>query len=169
MWRLRLAVPEDASEIDRLLERSYPVLMGQSYAPETFAAALPWLTRANPGLLASGTYFVVQDGTSERLLGCGGWTRETPGTKEITPGLAHLRHFATDPAFARQGIGRAIFDECRPGALRAGARLFHAFSSPNAVPFYRSLGLVPIGQKELSFAPSVSLPAIVMEGPVGAA
>ena len=56
----------------------------------------------------------------------------------------------------------------RAGRL-AGGSTVQAFSSPNAVPFYRSLGLVPIGRMELSFAPSVSLPAIVMEGPVGAA
>jgi GNAT superfamily N-acetyltransferase len=165
--RLRRAFPEDAAQIDRLLERAYPTLMAPSYAPEAFAAALPALTTANAALLSSGTYYVVQGGGTNRLLvGCGGWTSERPGTKEIIPGVAHLRHFATDPDFARQGIGRVIFRECGLGAKRWGATLFQVYSSLNAVPFYTALGLAPVGQMELALAPGVSLAAIVMEGPI---
>lgn len=140
--------------------------MAPSYSPEAFAVALPSLTTANAALPSSGSYYVVQDEGTERLVGCGGWTAERPGTKEIIPGVAHLRHFATDPAFARQGIGCAIFRECGWGAERWGAKLFQAYSSLNAVPFYAALGLVPVRQIELSLTPTVSLPAIVMEGPL---
>ena len=79
--------------------------MAPAYGEAAFAAALPFLALANPELLSSGTYYLVED--SGTALAAGGWTHECPGTKEITPGLAHLRHFATDPQVVRRGIGRA--------------------------------------------------------------
>ena len=50
------------------------------------------MTRANPGLLASGTYYVAESRDS-LIVGCGGWTRESPVDGGIEPGLGHIRHF----------------------------------------------------------------------------
>ena len=140
--------------------------MTATYSEAALAAALPFLTKPNPELLSSGTYYVVDEEASGTILGAGGWTRECPGTKEITSGLAHLRHFATDPQVTRQGVGRRIFRECALNAEKTGARVFQAFSSLNAVAFYEGLGLVPVRRMDLQFSPAVSLPAIVMQGPI---
>jgi N-acetylglutamate synthase-like GNAT family acetyltransferase len=161
---VRRAFPEDAPLIDQLLERAYPTLMAPAYGQEVLAAALPSMTKANPELLKSGTYYVAQD--SARIVGCGGWTFERPGTKEITPDIAHLRHFATDPDALKKGIGRAIFRECAQAAAKAGAKMFKVYSSLNAEPFYKSLGLTRVEQIELQITPAASIPAVLMEGPI---
>ena len=164
--KIRRAFAEDAADLAKLFERAYSTSMAPAYEEAAFAAALPFLTRSNPELLGSGTYYVVELEEPGTILGAGGWTRECPGTKEITSGLAHLRHFATDPCIARQGVGRRIFRECARDAEKAGAGLFQAFSSLNAVAFYEGLGLVVVRRMDLQFSPSVSLPAILMQGPV---
>jgi GNAT superfamily N-acetyltransferase len=144
-----------------------PALMSGAYGDDVLSAALPALTRPNAGLLESGTYYVAE--AAGKIVGCGGWTLESPGSSDVTPGLAHLRHFATDPEFVRQGVGRMIFRECSRAAAHRGARTFQVFSSLNAEPFYRSLGLTRIERIELSLANGPAIPAILMEGPIRSA
>jgi N-acetylglutamate synthase-like GNAT family acetyltransferase len=162
--KVRRTYPEDAPLIDHILERAYPTLMADAYRKEVLSVALPFLTKSNIELLKSGTYYVAEE--SGHILGCGGWTLERPGTSEVTPGIAHLRHFATDPAFVRQGVGRTIFRECAQTAAQAGAKMFQAYSSLNAEPFYASLGLTRIKQMDLPKPLTVPIPAILMEGPI---
>lgn len=150
--------------IDQLLARAYPTLMADAYEPELLSAALPFMTKANGELLKSGTYYVAEE--SARVLGCGGWTHECPGTSEITKGIAHLRHFATDPAFARQGVGRAIFRACAEAAVKSGANRFQVYSSLNAEPFYASLGLTRVKEIDLSMTPTTSFRTLLMEGSI---
>ena len=162
--QVRRTYPEDAPLIDELLARAYPTLMADAYREEVLAVALPALTKSNAKLLTSGTYYVAEE--AGRILGCGGWTLERPGTSEVTPGVAHLRHFATDPDFVRRGVGRIIFRECAQAAARAGAKVFQAYSSLNAEPFYKSLGLARIKQINLPIPLTVAIPAILMEGSI---
>jgi len=162
--KVRRTYPEDKALIDQLLARAYPTLMADAYREEVLSKALPFLTKSNMELLTSGTYYVAEE--SGRILGCGGWTPQRSGTSEITPGIAYLRHFATDPAFVRQGVGRTIFRECAQAAAQAGAKMFQAYSSLNAEPFYESLGLTRIKLIDLPKPLTVPIPAILMEGPI---
>ena len=162
--KIRRTYPEDAPLIDELLERAYPTLMADAYREEVLSVALPFLIKSNMALLKSSTYYVAED--SGRVLGCGGWTLERPGTSEVTPDIAHLRHFATDPACVRQGVGRTIFRECAQAAAQAGATMFQAYSSLNAEPFYQSLGLTRIKLIDLPKHSTVPIPVILMEGPI---
>ena len=164
---LRNAELNDAPSVTALLERAYATLMPASYDAATLAVALPEMTRANPALLASRTYYVLEDG--ERLIGCGGWTAEKPGSGEIEPGLAHLRHFATDPDRAREGIGRSIYNHCATEASSCGFTRFHAFAGLNAEAFYRRLGMERIRQIGVPMGPSINLPTVLMEGRVRSA
>jgi hypothetical protein len=50
------------------------------------------MTKANPKLLASGTFYVAQSLHGE-IVGCGGWTREQPGTGEVVQGEAAYSTF----------------------------------------------------------------------------
>ena len=162
--RLRNAEINDASSVTALLRRAYPTLMEASYDAAVLAVALPEMTRANPALLASRTYYVMEDG--EHLIGCGGWTAEMPGSGEVEPGLAHLRHFATDPDRAREGIGRSIYNQCATEALSCGFTLFQAFAGLNAEPFYHRLGMERIRLIDVPMGPLVNLPTVLMQGPV---
>ncbi len=162
--RVRTTSEADTVAIDLLLERSYPVLMRNSYDAETLAIALPLMVRSNPALLQSGTYHLAEE--AGHVVGCGGWTRERPGGGEIVPGLAHLRHFAADPAFTRRGVGRAIFQECVRQAHSAGVTRWMVFPSLNAEPFYRAMGLQAANRLTIAMTESVSFPVVVMEGRV---
>jgi GNAT superfamily N-acetyltransferase len=159
----RCAVPGDETAVSALLLASYSELMAKDHDPHTMAAALPAMVRANPSLLASGTFYVV-DGPASSVFGCGGWTIAAPGTNMETAGLAHLRHFATHPAFVRQGIGRLIYNRCVEAARRAGVTRFQAFSSLTAVAFYASAGLSIIRPFDLALAGNVKMPAMLMQG-----
>ncbi|MGZ8336264.1 MAG: hypothetical protein ACXWU1_06345, partial [Allosphingosinicella sp.] len=111
---VRVAGPEDAAAVGRILVASYPALMAGAYEPELLARALPMIVRPHPRLLAGGTYYLAKAAAApERRgglpIGCGGWSRERPGTSQTEPGLAHIRHFATHGDWIGRGVGRALY------------------------------------------------------------
>lgn len=158
---LRVARPDDAESVTAVLASAYPRLMAADYDPAVLAVALPAMTVANPGLLASGTYYVqVAPGT--RIVACGGWTHDEPGTKKTESGVAHLRHFGTHADWIRQGLGAAIFERCRRDALAAGVRTLMCFSTLGAEPFYASLGLRAVERRDIAIGPVMRFPTITM-------
>lgn len=159
---IRRALPDDLPQIAALLQRSYPELMRPAYPPALLAAALPALTRPNPELVASGRFYVAE--AMGALLGCGGWSRAAPGHGPETPGFAHLRHFAVDPASIGTGVGRALFQRCTAEARIAGARHWQALSSLNAEAFYTRMGLNRIEALTLPLGPDCAFPVLRMEG-----
>jgi GNAT superfamily N-acetyltransferase len=159
----RIAVPGDDDAVSALLLASYPLLMAKDYTADALAVALPKMVRANPALLSSGTFYVV-DGPGAFLIGCGGWTLAAPGTKDVMAGLAHLRHFATHPDSVRQGVGRLIYDRCAQDAKLASVTRFQAYSSLTAVAFYASAGLRIVRNFDLPLGGDATLPAVLMEG-----
>ena len=69
---IRIATPTDSDAVSALLVASYSTLLAACYDSDMLASALPYLTKANPTLLACGTYYVVES-ESGNLVGCGGW------------------------------------------------------------------------------------------------
>lgn len=67
---IRVARPEDFDLLSELIAASYATLDDGSYDRATIAAAMPAISRANPKLLASGTYFIAEIGGE--AAGCGG-------------------------------------------------------------------------------------------------
>jgi GNAT superfamily N-acetyltransferase len=160
-FAIRQATPADGEAVTRMLEASYATLMQPAYEPLRLAAALFVMTRANPKLLASGTYYaaVLADG---RIAGAGGWSLERPGTGEIEERLAHIRHFGVSPSHKGLGLGRALCQTCELNARLAGIGRFEVYSSLNAEGFYEALGFVPLGPWEITLGEGVTLPAIRM-------
>lgn len=157
---LRVAETRDAPAVSALLEASYPALLRPDYSAETLAAALPLLTRANPSLLASGTFYVAQaDG---QIVGCGGWSFERPGSGETVAGLGHIRHFATHPDWIRMGVGRALLSRCIQEATTRGLDVLHCQSTLSAQEFYRKQGFVVLETADVELAPNVVLAAVLM-------
>ena len=77
--------------------------------------AVPHISKAQPRLLSSGTYFVVMD-EAGALVGAGGWTAVIPGTgQKGAPRTGHIRHVVTDHRQTRRGLGRgkAAVNGCR--------------------------------------------------------
>ena len=155
----RLATPDDLAAVDALLRASYPKLMAAAYDEAVLAPALQLMARANPALLACGTYYVAEsDGL---VVGCGGWTREYPGAN-VVPGLAHLRHFGTHPDWTKRGVGRAIYRHCEAAARAAGVSAFECHASLNGEPFYAALGFESIRRIDIELRPGLRLPAVLM-------
>ncbi len=161
---IRLAEPDDAAAVTAVLKASYPKLMGPAYDPQVLQRALPFMAKAQPILLTSGRYYVAQAGSA--LVGCGGWSLETPGTEEKASGVGHIRHFATNPDWTGLGIARSIYAKCEEQARAAGVTRFECYSTLNGELFYAALGFSRIKRIEIPMGPDVMLPAIHMSRPI---
>jgi GNAT superfamily N-acetyltransferase len=162
---LRRAVPDDLSAVDALLARSYPRLLAPDYPPSILVLAIPRIVRAQPALLASGTYFLAEDGTG-RLVAAGGWTRAAPGRMEVSgpsgQQIGHVRHVATDPDVVRQGMGKRLMTQVIRDAREAGVEILDCASTRTAVPFYAAMGFKVVGEIVVPLAPGVDFPAVRM-------
>ncbi len=152
---IRRAVPADLSAVDALLARSYPRLLKPDYPPSVLVTALPLISKANPSLLRSGTYFVAETADGA-MLAAGGWT---PAARS---GSGSVRHVVTDDRHLRRGIGRALMTHAMAAARRAKITQLGCKSTFTAVPFYRALGFSELGPIEVTLAPGITFPAIEM-------
>lgn len=160
-YRVRLSTPADHAAVDQLLARSYPQLLKKDYLPSVRVTAIPIISRANPTLLKSGSYYVVeQDG---RILGAGGWTHAAPTRSRGRAGEGHVRHVATDPAVVRQGVGRALMEAVLNHAREQGVVRLNCLSTLTAVPFYSALGFVERRRLDVPLAPGIEFPAVEMD------
>jgi GNAT superfamily N-acetyltransferase len=160
-YALRVAGPADAEAVTALLAASYPALLAAAYTADVLAATLPLMTKANPRLLASGTYYVAEaDGGS--LAGCGGWTAEMPGSGEVVPGVGHIRHFATHPQWTRRGVASAMLVRCLEEATARDVTTMEAFATLSAEDFYRAHGFVTIGPIDIAMTEDIKLPSVWM-------
>jgi len=162
---IRLARPSDLFELDALFARSYPSLLKQDYPPSVLVTALPLISKANPRLLESGTYYVaLRDG---RIVGAGGWTWAGPQGGPSPLNMAHVRHIVTDAAHVRQGVGRCLMGYAMATAVKSGARVLCCQSTRTAVPFYQSLGFEALGEVILTLRPGITFPAVDMRCLIG--
>lgn len=162
--QVRTATEHDFAGIDALLAASYTQLMASAYGAAVLSVALPAMTKAQPKLIASQRFYVVQNGAD--IVGCGGWSLETPGSGERIDGLAHIRHFASDPNTLGRGIGRVLFERCASDARAAGLVKLQALSSLNAEPFYARMGLQSLRRIEIPMGSVGAFPVVLMEGPL---
>jgi GNAT superfamily N-acetyltransferase len=160
--RLRVATPEDAHAVAAVLGPSFSGLMAGAYPAWLLDRALPAISRANPQLLASGRYYLVESESGEPA-GCGGWAEHPPGRPERDPKRAHIRHFATHPDWTRRGVGRMLYARCEVAARGAGFTWFECWASLNGEAFYASLGFRRLGRVEAPLSCGVVFPAIWME------
>ena len=162
MITIRAAILDDIEDINRVLERSYPKLMSDTYSKEVLKATLPLMIKANETLVASNRYAVAES-VNGKVIGCGGWSHERPYTYDTKEGIAHIRHFATDPDHARQKVGRKIFEWCRDAAEIEKVQLFECFSNLNAEGFYSSLGFNEAKKIKVEMKPSIFLDVMHMK------
>jgi N-acetylglutamate synthase-like GNAT family acetyltransferase len=158
--RLRLADMADSEAISAVLTASYSRALVDDYDAPTLERAMPLVGRANPTLLSSGSYYVVEiDG---EIAACGGWTPEAPGTGKVTRGIGHIRHFATHPDLLRQGAAGVILRHCIDEARANGiARLF-AQATLTAQLFYEAYGFRRIRLTDMQLAEGVNLGGVTM-------
>lgn len=157
-----VATPADEPGITRVLEAAYGTLLKGGYDDAILAIAVPLMSRANPKLIASGTYYVARDG--DEIVGCGGWTWVRPDAPDdpIDPTLGHVRHFASDPTRLRRGIGRALMERCVADAQEKGVERFEAYATLVAERFYQSLGFETVEPITVPFVHGVDFPSLRM-------
>lgn len=160
-YPIRIAGPADFDAVGALLVVSYSSLLAAGYESDVLRRALPFMTKAQPALLASGTYYVAESAPGN-LVGCGGWTASRPGTGEVVEGEAHIRHFATHPEWTRRGVARSLLSRCFRDARLAGIRKLHCFSTLNAEAFYRASGFETTGPIDVPMGPALTFPGVLM-------
>ncbi len=158
---VRNASLEDSDSVTSLLRASYPTLMRGAYEDSLLNAVLPVMTVAQPVLLRSGTYYVAET-VEGSLIGCGGWTKERPGSGEVVSGVAHIRHFGVHHERTRQGVGRSLYVRCRDDARRAGVTQFECYSSLNGESFYAALGFERDRIIDVEIADGIAFPSVRM-------
>ncbi len=162
LLKVRKSDRRDLSEIDALLARSYPVLLKNHYLPSILVTAIPHISKAQPRLLSSGTYFVVEN-KAGNIVGAGGWTAVAPGTGRVAaPKTGHIRHVVTDHRVTRSGIGRMLMDQVFASARAGGMEQLDCLSTLMAVPFYAACGFHEVGPVSVNLQPGIDFPAIAM-------
>lgn len=161
-FTIRVVSTADQDSVTRLLQASYPKLMQSRYSPEVLANILPSITVANSSLLTSGTFYVAQT-PNQQIIGCGGWTKEKPGSGEIKAGIAHIRHFATHPDWLRKSVGTSIYQKCEQEAKISQISNFECYSSLNAQDFYQALGFQFIKNIDVLLGNNQTMTCILMK------
>ncbi len=152
---IRPSTMADLARVDALLARSYPKLLKADYPPSVLVTALPIISRAQPALLRSGTYFVAEEGGA--IIGAGGWTPDRRVRR-----LGHIRHVVTDDRHLRRGIARALLERCFETARAAGCVRLECWSTRTAVPFYESVGFEKVSLMDVQLAGGISFPSVRM-------
>ena len=158
---IRLARPSDLAELDALFARAYPALLKPDYPPSVLVTALPLISRAQPALLASGTYRVVEE--KGRIVAAGGWTRRAPPGLRTRPGAGSIRHVVTDLHHLRQGHARAVIEASLAEARTQGMTAMAAMSTRTAVPFYAAMGFEALGEVEVTLRDGIGFPSVAMQ------
>jgi GNAT superfamily N-acetyltransferase len=161
MTTVRISTPADLAAIDALLARSYPVLLKPDYPPSVLVTALPLIARANPGLVASGRYYVAED-TAGTIVAAGGWSFSAPSGGGPRQGLVHIRHFVTDHRHQRRGFARSVMARILADAAAEGATEADCLATRTAVPFYQAMGFEPLGPVDVQLRPGIVFPSIQM-------
>lgn len=157
-----MASPGDEAAVTRLLQVSYGKLMPPAYGQVQTEALLPIIGRAQPELMASGSYYLAVTPLDE-VIGAGGWTRAWPGRGEVEEHVGHIRHVATDPGWTGKGVGRAIMERSFGEASAAGMRRLACYSSLNAVDFYARLGFKEVHRIDIPMGGDLVMTSILME------
>lgn len=171
-WQIRPACPQDTRDVQELLRQSYHNLLQADYADDVLVKALPLITKANEELLACGTWYVAQHAQTKQIVGCGGWTGQSPvpsnqdhNDKEYQ-GLPHLRHFACHPDWTRTGVASAIWQRSLADmavAYNGKVPTMEVFSTLTAIPFYEALGFEKVNPVEIPLQQGACLfPAMLM-------
>ena len=177
----RLARLEDVDAISALMHRAIEHLQRGFLSPDQVRASHA-VMGLDTQLVRDRTYFLVErDGL---LAGCGGWSwRETlyggdqsvvaRAARRLDPATeaARIRAMYTDPAFARQGVGRRVLALCEDAARAEGFARIEMMATMAGEPLYRACGYEPIEHVSSAAIDGVRVPLLrmgkVLVGPDG--
>jgi GNAT superfamily N-acetyltransferase len=143
--RLRTATPQDADAVSALLAASYPQQLQGWYDADMLQAVMPHMLAANPKLLDSGSYYLLETHDSGQLIACGGWTKgvpfqETGRSASDADKTGHVRHVAVHADWVGCGVGTRLMTEIVAAAVAEGMHTLEVFSTLNAQRYYARQG-----------------------------
>ena len=171
-WQPRVALEEDQTAIQSLLEASVRKLQTDVYSAAQIEAALGPVYAVDHQLIKDGTYFVVESGGN--LIGCGGWSRRKTlygaGLAQVQPDhlldptqdSAKVRAFFVHPHWARQGVGSAIMQVCERHIRLAGFKSAEMIATLTGEPLYGSFGYEAGERYPISLPNGLELPVVRM-------
>jgi GNAT superfamily N-acetyltransferase len=173
----RTAKPQDLDELREVMRRSIESLQDDFLSPEQVAASHK-VMGLDAQLVLDGTYFIVERGGA--IAGCGGWSwRSTlyggdesvvarePRALDPATEPARIRAMYTDPAFARQGVGRLVLKLCEDAARSAGFTRATMMATMAGVPLYRACGYAEVEATISANIDGVEVPLVRMEKRLG--
>ena len=171
---LRLATEADIRDLQSLIEASVRGLQANDYTPAQIEGALGTVLGIDTQLIADRTYFVAEAVESNRLAGCGGWSkRKTLFGADLGPGrepellnpasdAAKVRAIFVHPDFARRGLGSLILATVENAARGAGFHRFEMGSTLTGVPLYRLKGYIAVETIVVPLQTGETLPVVKM-------
>ena len=175
----RVATLDDVEEIELLIHRSMWSLGVRDYTPAQVASVMKYAMGVDTQLVRDGTYFVVADTTTNRIVGAGGWSFRKllhggDGTKQpgdeapLDPATdaARIRAFFVDPAHARRGIARMLLDLCESKARDAGFTRMELAATLTGVNLYRACGFAVVERVESTLPDGVRAALVRMAKPL---
>jgi predicted N-acetyltransferase YhbS len=175
-FHVRRARHDDVAAIEQLIERSVRALSVAYYGPAQVESALAYMFGVDSQLIDDGTYHVVE--TDGALAAAGGWSRRRTlfggdqwkhGADEPLDAArepARIRAFFVEPAWARQGLGRTLFETCLEEARRAGFRRLELMATLPGEPLYSALGFSADERVELALPDGTIVPLVRMSRPI---
>jgi GNAT superfamily N-acetyltransferase len=169
---LRRATQADIPALLRLIQLSVRGLNQSLYTSEQVESALVYIFGVDTQLIHDGTYFVIEAGGE--MAAAGGWSRrrtlfggdqhKSTDDPLLNPATeaAKIRAFFVHPAWARRGLARRLFDECRDAARAEGFKRFELGATLPGVPLYRALGFEPLETLEVAMPDGVTMPIVRM-------
>lgn len=173
----RIARPEDAETLRRLIELSVRRLQANDYTPAQMDGALGHALGLDQQLIADQTYFIAE--CEGEIVGCGGWSfRRTLFGSDGGPNresnlldpatdAAKIRAIFVHPEWARRGIGTAILKHCEEAAQTAGFSRFEMGSTLTGVALYKLKGYVEQERIAVPLPNGEALPVVKMTKAVG--
>lgn len=174
---LRPARLDDLAAVEVLIACSARGLSAGYYTEAQVAGLVRFVFGADTQLVRDGTYFVGETDSGE-LVAAGGWSRRRTlyggdRMKEAEDPLldpaaeaARIRAFFVHPGWARQGLGRRLFDECLAAARTAGFRALALVATLPGEPLYRALGFECTERFTLRLPDGVEVPVARMGRPI---
>lgn len=169
---IAIATEADIPAIRALMARAIDELQ-RGFLSDAEIAASRAVMGLDTQLIADRSYFTARMGGA--LAGCGGWSwRATlyggdhssdlrePRALDPSSEPARIRAMFTDPAFVRQGVGRAILDACEAAALAAGFGEAEMMATLAGEPLYRACGYAVIERVQAAPVGGVAVPLVRM-------
>jgi GNAT superfamily N-acetyltransferase len=140
----------ERAALQELIAESARGLSRADYSDAQIEGAIAEIFGVDTDLIHDGTYMAAEQ--AGQVVGCGGWSRRKTlfggdqyAAREpqfLTPGqdAAKIRAFFVRPAWARQGIGRAILQRCEDEARAAGFSSFELMATRPGQRLYAAMG-----------------------------